>query len=133
MASAGIPRRISVSARARWIQLVVATPLIVGVLMGRPAGWMVALTGRSPMKSPGAPSLRREIQRAFWRKIARGAHERGGGIGGWGVAGGWQPVVSGGWWDADCRSRPAQRPLFVVCRARGDRDPQRAGQRGAGD
>src|SRR3954468_20395809 len=72
MASAGIPRRISVSARARWIQLVVATPLIVGVLMGRPAGWMVALTGRSPMKSPGAPSLRREIQRAFWREIAGG-------------------------------------------------------------
>jgi hypothetical protein len=27
--------------------------LIVGVLMGRPAGWMTALTGRSPMKSPG--------------------------------------------------------------------------------
>src|SRR3954468_15521861 len=70
MASAGIPRRISVSARARWIQLVVATPLIVEVLMGRPAGWMVALTGRSAMKSPGAPSLRRGVQRAFWREIA---------------------------------------------------------------
>src|SRR3954470_3051601 len=40
--------------------------------MGRPAGWMQALTGRSPMKSPGAPSLRREIQRAFWREIAGG-------------------------------------------------------------
>lgn len=23
--------------------------------MGRPAGWMTELTGRSPMKSPGAP------------------------------------------------------------------------------
>src|SRR3954447_11221730 len=46
--------------------------LIVGVLMGRPAGWMVALTGRSPMKSPGRPSLRREVQRAFWREIATG-------------------------------------------------------------
>ncbi len=33
---------------------------------------MVALTGRSPMKSPGAPSLRREIERAFWHEIARG-------------------------------------------------------------
>jgi transposase, IS30 family len=33
---------------------------------------MVALTGRSPMKSPGAPSLRREVQRAFWREIAKG-------------------------------------------------------------
>jgi hypothetical protein len=40
--------------------------------MGRPTGWMVALTGRSKMKSPGAPSLRREVQRAFWREIAKG-------------------------------------------------------------
>src|SRR3954452_8310419 len=40
--------------------------------MGRPAGWMQALTGRSPMKSPGAPWLRREIQRTFWREIAGG-------------------------------------------------------------
>ena len=40
--------------------------------MGRPAGWMVALTGRSPMKSPGAPSLRREVERLFWCEIARG-------------------------------------------------------------
>jgi IS30 family transposase len=40
--------------------------------MGRPAGWMKALTGRSPMKSPGAPSLRRDVERLFWREIARG-------------------------------------------------------------
>ncbi len=40
--------------------------------MGRPAGWMKALTGRSPMKSPGAPALRREVEREFWREIARG-------------------------------------------------------------
>ena len=40
--------------------------------MGRPAGWMKELTGRSPMKSPGAPSHRREIERAFWIEIARG-------------------------------------------------------------
>ena len=40
--------------------------------MGRPAGWMTALTGRSPMKSPGAPSLRREVERQFWREIATG-------------------------------------------------------------
>jgi IS30 family transposase len=40
--------------------------------MGRPAGWMKALTGRSPMKSPGAPALRREVERLFWRQIARG-------------------------------------------------------------
>jgi IS30 family transposase len=40
--------------------------------MGRPAGWMMALTGRSSMKSPGAPSLRREVEREFWREVARG-------------------------------------------------------------
>ena len=40
--------------------------------MGRPAGWMKELTGRSPMKSPGAPSLRREVERAFWVEIATG-------------------------------------------------------------
>ena len=40
--------------------------------MGRPAGWMKALTGRSAMKSPGAPSFRREVEREFWREIAKG-------------------------------------------------------------
>jgi IS30 family transposase len=40
--------------------------------MGRPAGWMKALTGRSPMKSPGAPALRREVERRFWGEIAGG-------------------------------------------------------------
>ena len=40
--------------------------------MGRPAGWMKALTGRSVMKSPGKPSLRREVEREFWREIAKG-------------------------------------------------------------
>ncbi|MDT5139864.1 MAG: hypothetical protein QOD58_4126, partial [Mycobacterium sp.] len=41
--------------------------------MGRPAEWMKELTGRSPMKSPGAPSHRREIQRQFWTEIATGS------------------------------------------------------------
>jgi IS30 family transposase len=40
--------------------------------MGRPAGWMRELTGRAPLKSPGAPSLRRDVERLFWREIARG-------------------------------------------------------------
>ncbi len=31
--------------------------------MGRPAGWMQKLTGRGAMRSPGAPSHRREIER----------------------------------------------------------------------
>jgi IS30 family transposase len=33
---------------------------------------MTELTGRAPMKSPGHPSLRREVERAFWREIAKG-------------------------------------------------------------
>jgi hypothetical protein len=28
--------------------------------------------GRSPMKSPGAPSLRRDVERLFWREVAKG-------------------------------------------------------------
>jgi IS30 family transposase len=48
--------------------------------MGRPAGWMEALTGRSPMKSPGRPSLRREVQREFWREIAKGLRSEEAGV-----------------------------------------------------
>ena len=40
--------------------------------MGRPAGWMQKLTGRGVMRSPGAPSLRCEIERRFWEQIATG-------------------------------------------------------------
>ncbi len=40
--------------------------------MGRPAGWMQKLTGRGPMRSPGAPSHRRETERRFWEQIATG-------------------------------------------------------------
>ena len=40
--------------------------------MGRPAGWMSELTGRSAMKSPGAPRHRREVEREFWRVVATG-------------------------------------------------------------
>src|SRR5918995_1039607 len=40
--------------------------------MGRPAGWMTELTGRSAMKSPGKPSHRREVERWFWREIVKG-------------------------------------------------------------
>lgn len=39
--------------------------------MGGPAGWMTELTGRSPMKSPGKPSLRRDAEWLFWREIGR--------------------------------------------------------------
>ena len=40
--------------------------------MGRPAGWMQELTGRAAMRSPGAPSHRREVEREFWKEIAKG-------------------------------------------------------------
>src|SRR5215210_5696838 len=40
--------------------------------MGRPAGWMTELTGRSAMRSPGKPSHRREVERWFWQEIAEG-------------------------------------------------------------
>ena len=56
----------------RWIQPVDATPSITEVFMGRSAGWMQNLTGRGAMCSPGAPSLRREVERQFWTQIATG-------------------------------------------------------------
>ncbi len=40
--------------------------------MGRPAGWIKELSGGEAMRSPGAPSLRREIERSFWAQIATG-------------------------------------------------------------
>ena len=40
--------------------------------MGRPAKWMQKLTWRSAMRSPDAPSLRREVERRFWKQIATG-------------------------------------------------------------
>ncbi|TCG08722.1 IS30 family transposase [Paraburkholderia steynii] len=40
--------------------------------MGRPAGWMYKLTGRTAMRSLGAPSDRRETERRFWVQIATG-------------------------------------------------------------
>jgi IS30 family transposase len=41
---------------------------------------MVELTGRSAMKSPGRPSLRREVQREFWHEIANGLSSEHAGI-----------------------------------------------------
>lgn len=40
--------------------------------MGRPAGWVKQFTGRDAMRSPGAPSVRREVERQFWVQIATG-------------------------------------------------------------
>ena len=65
--------------------------------MGRPAGWMSALTGRSPMKSPGAPAHRREVQRQFWVEIAKGSVGGGRRGGRRRVAGGRCAVVPTRW------------------------------------
>lgn len=40
--------------------------------MGRSAGWMRELTVRAPMKSPGHPTHRRDMERLFWREITKG-------------------------------------------------------------
>ena len=51
-------------------------------IMGRSARWMHGLTGRAPMKSPGKPSLRRDVERQFWCEIANktaAGHSRFGG------------------------------------------------------
>src|SRR3954465_8920061 len=40
--------------------------------MGRPAGGMTELTGRSAMKSPGKPSHRREVDGGVGRELAKG-------------------------------------------------------------
>ena len=40
--------------------------------MGRPTGWMTTVTGRPAMRSPGCPPIRRDVERAFWVKIAEG-------------------------------------------------------------
>ncbi len=48
------------------------TPIAEVLMMGRPAGWMKELTGWSPMKSPGHPTHRREVERLFWREVAKG-------------------------------------------------------------
>lgn len=40
--------------------------------MGRQPGWMTTITGRPAMRSPGRPPIRREVERAFWRKVAQG-------------------------------------------------------------
>ena len=40
--------------------------------MGRQPGWMTTVTGRPAMRSPGRPPIRRDVERAFWAKIAEG-------------------------------------------------------------
>jgi IS30 family transposase len=48
--------------------------------MGRQPGWMVTQAGRPALRSPGRPPIRREIEQAFWRKIAVGMTSEDAGI-----------------------------------------------------
>ena len=101
--------------------------------MGRPAGWMKELTGRAPMKSPGKPSLRRDVERLFWREIAKGLSSEEAALGCGCVSGGRQPVVSGAWRDANVHARSSLGPVSVFRGAGGDRAVEGAGCRGSGD
>ena len=40
--------------------------------MGRPSDWVREVTGRAPMRSPGAPGHPRSKERQFWDQIATG-------------------------------------------------------------
>jgi IS30 family transposase len=40
--------------------------------VGRPSNWMREVTGRAPLRSPGAPSHLRAREREFWAKISTG-------------------------------------------------------------
>ncbi len=48
--------------------------------MGRQPEWMVTQTGRPAMRSPGRPPFRREMERAFWVKIAEGMTSEDAGV-----------------------------------------------------
>lgn len=87
--------------------------------MGRPAGWMQKLTGRGAMRSPGAPSLRREIERQFWEKIATGITSDK-----VAEAVGVSQVVGTRWFRHTCRSPSERRSDFCGPNASGcERSP----------
>lgn len=48
--------------------------------MGRPRNWGAEQTGRSPMRSPGRPPPRVEVQRRFWARIAEGLSSEEAGV-----------------------------------------------------
>ena len=64
--------------------------------MGRPAGWMKELTGRSPMKSPVRRGIVGRLSGVSGVRSQRG-DERGGWGACWGGIPGWLPVVPP-WW-----------------------------------
>ena len=50
---------------------------IMEVRMGRSQGWTTTVTGRPAMRSPGRPAPRREVEREFWKLIAKGVTSEG--------------------------------------------------------
>lgn len=73
--------------------------------MGRPAGWMKELTGRSAIKPPGAPSLRRDVERLFWREIAKGLTSEDAAI-----AVDVSPAAGSRWFESVAACRPSCSP-----------------------
>ena len=89
--------------------------------MGRPAGWMTELTGRAPMKSPGKPSLRCDVERLFWHEIAKGLSSEEAALAAGAFASGWQPMVSRAWRNGHVHDQAAIGSVPVLRGARGDR------------
>jgi hypothetical protein len=76
---------------------------------------MKALTGRAPMKSPGKPSLRRDVERLFWREITKGltSEEAAIAVGASQAAGSrWFPERGA------CRPSCSPRSRAAICRLR---------------
>ena len=93
-------------------------------LVGRAAGWMTTRTGRPAMRSPGRPPVRRDVERAFWRKIAEGLSSEDAAV----ACGVSAPVGTRwfreAWRHAVDRAGRAVGSVSVVRRARGDRDAE---------
>lgn len=69
--------------------------------MGRPSDWVREVTGRAPMRSPGAPGHPRSKERDFWEQISTGKLPReaadavDSGASGWSAV--WAGIDSGKW------------------------------------
>ena len=73
------------------------------------------------MRSPGKPSLRRDVERLFWGEITRGLTSENAAVAVWRVPGGWQPLVPRAWRHAVVLARPDYGPVPVVPGAGRDR------------
>ena len=95
--------------------------------MERPAGWTQKLTGRVAMRSPGAPSLRREVERKFWKQSATGVTSEKAAEAVRRIATSRRALVPSSWRHAIVHVRSHIGMVSVIRRAKGDRSP--AGRR----